>query len=344
MNLFDNLLAGVPSRYDAKPKRPLLEHDRDDDYILRIDNTTLEKFQACSRASKFYCVDRRQLRDSPALAFGGAIHEGLAVLYREGFGAVTSAVELTMTTLREKYSPNSDEWRTPQLACETILDYVDKYRNEHIKPVIFEGAPFVEKPFSLYVGEIHVDATLPYTYADLSDKKDSTELMYINKIHILWTGRLDMAITENDDNVFVLDHKTTSIGGVQFFSDFILSQQMLGYSWALRRLMPARNILGMVVNAIIQRKPTKTGKALEFVRQTYFHQKWMQDEWVQDVMSEISRFVNCLTTGFFPKATKWCFEKYGRCPYHEACTLPPDMRETFINSDEYVNVTWSPLH
>jgi len=342
MNLFDNLLANVPSRFDDKPKRALLEHDRDHDYVLRIDNTTLERQQTCPRSSQFYCVDRRQARASSALSFGGAIHEGLAVLYRDGFGAITPAVDACLKHLQLTYAPEADEWRTPQCACETLLDYVQHYQRDDIRPVIYNSAPFVEKAFSLHVGSINLDKTLPYTYAQLTDSPD-TEQMYIQNLHILWSGRLDIAATQGDENVFVVDHKTSSIGGDQFFADFLLSQQMLGYAWALRKLMPESNIVGTIVNAILQRKPTKTGKALEFKRQTYFQSKWMQDEWQADVIASIEQFVHHLCQGFFPKYTKWCFGKYGKCPYHEVCTLPPDMREAFLGSSEYVNVTWSPL-
>lgn len=345
MSLFNNLLSDIPSTFDDKPKRPLLEHDKDHDYILRIDNTTLERFQTCARSAEFYCVNRRQSRDSAALAFGGAIHEGLAVLYRDGFNQITKAVEVTLAKIKSTWQPEADEWRTPQLACETIIDYAEKYKHDTIKPITYDGELFVERAFSLYLGSIHLDRTLPQTAFELgvTMSEGQDQPLYINKLHILWSGRLDMAVTEGDDNVFVLDHKTTSIMGDQFFADFQLSQQMLGYVWAMRKLLPERNVIGTIVNAIAQRKPTKTGKSLEFKRQTFFQNLWMQEEWERDVMAGIERFVHSLCVGFFPKSPKWCFGKYGKCPYHEVCTLPPDLRMSLLNSGEYVNVTWSPL-
>lgn len=340
-----NILANVQT-VGCAPRRPLLEHDSDHDFILRIDNSTLETFQTCQRAAEFYCVERREAPSTPALLFGSAIHEGLAVLYGgpRTTERITDAVQATLNHMRTYYSPSADEWRTPQLACETMIAYCETYANELIRPVIADdGKRFVERPFSLHVGTITIDATLPYPARKLTDAIDSDEPLYIRKLHIFWSGRLDLAVTENDDNVWVTDHKTTSIGGNDFFADFQLSQQMNGYVWALRRLLPKRNIVGTIINAIIQRKPTKTGKQLEFRRESVYQPLWMEKEWVSDMLTNVERFAHSLVTGKFPKSTKWCFGKYGRCKYHEVCTIQPELRMSFLHGINYQNVTWSPL-
>jgi hypothetical protein len=337
MSLFDSLQLDLsaqrgPVAEDA-PKRPLLERDGEgDDYILRIDNSTLETFQACSRASEFQCIERRQKQPSAALAFGGAIHEGLEVLYRDGFVNLPRAIVACQTALDRVKFRDPDEWRTPACAEETLRRYVDTYQShDPICPIVSDGQLFIEQPFSLTIGEVTLNAHIA--------KLD----LFVRKLTILWSGRIDIAAHYGDANAYVVDHKTTSMGGVTFFGDFMLSQQMVGYNWALRKMLPQHNIVGTVVNAIIQRKPSKTGKSLEFSRQVYFHADWHVDEWKRDVLSEIERFLSCLVDGYFPKATKWCFGKYGQCPYHDVCTLPPHQREIMLNSSEYVNVTWSPL-
>jgi len=345
MNLFEelNLNAQVGIPEVSAPKRALLEHVHNHTYALRIDNSTLETFQTCSRAAKFYCVDRRQRLPSGALAFGSGFHLALDTIYTKGYAAEAEAIDLALAYLSANATPNPDEWRTPALLQDAIKAYCKEYRdNDAISPIKLNGTPLVEIPFSLTLGEIELNRHLPFTYADLTDD-DRTELMYIDKLIILWSGRIDIAGNYGDNDVYVIDHKTTSIGGPQFFADFYLSQQMVGYNWALRQILPEHKIVGTVVNAIIQRKPTRTGKGLEFARQTYFHQDWHVSEWQDDVMHEVERFVFSLVENSFPKATKWCFGKYGRCPYHEVCTLPPDQRRFMLDSREYINVTWSPL-
>lgn len=324
-------------------RRPLLERDSDHDYILRIDNSTLEYFQACSRAARFYCVDRRQAVPSAALTFGGAIHLGLETLYAEGFEALPKAIDRCVKYLDQITFRDPDEWRTPAIAEDTLRKYVAHYgMHDPIVPIHIANEPFIEQPFSLILGEIQIESNLAHSYRTLLNE-DCDDPVYVNRLIVLWSGRIDIAATFGDQYVYVVDHKTSSIGGPQFFADFMLSQQMVGYNWALRKLLPDYHIQGTVVNAIIQRKPTRTGRALDFERQTYFHTDWHVNEWQTDVMHHIEHFVYSLQNDHFPKCTKWCFGKYGKCAYHDVCTLPPDQRHIMLNSPEYTNVTWSPL-
>jgi hypothetical protein len=325
-------------------KRPLLEHDKDHDYILRIDNTTLEIFQGCPRAAEFYCVNRRQAIPSAALQFGGAVHVGLEHLYRHGFHELSFAIDAALKNLDEIKFRDPEEWRTPLVLQDTLEKYVEKYGGDDaVKPIKVDGEKFIERPFSLVLGEIEINDKLSYSSQTLTQTGNETEGLYIAKLTILWSGRIDIAANYGDAHVYVVDHKTTSIGGPQFFADFMLSQQMVGYNWALRRMLPSHAVLGTVVNAIMQRRPTKTGRALEFERQVYFHTKWHIEEWERDVMSQVETFVHSLNEGFFPKQTKQCFGRYGKCPYHDVCSIPPNQRHLILGSDEYSNVTWSPL-
>lgn len=328
-----------------EPKRPLLERDGDgDDFILRIDNTTLEIFQGCPRAAENYCVKRRQAIPTAALQFGGAIHVGLEHLYRDGFSSLSFAIEACLENLDKLKFRDPDEWRTPTIAQDTLEKYVEKYRNnDPCKPILVDGKKFIERPFALTLGEIQINSTLGYSERELTQQGEAAGQLYVAKLTIMWSGRIDIAANYGDAHVYIVDHKTSSIGGVQFFKDFMLSQQMVGYNWAGRKMLPDHKILGTVVNAIIQRRPTKTGRALEFERQVYFHTDWHVAEWEQDVMSQVATFVHSLCEGFFPKQTKQCFGKYGQCQYHNACTLPPNQRHLILDSPEYTNVTWSPL-
>jgi hypothetical protein len=215
------------------------------------------------------------------------------------------------------------------------MAYADHYKHDDVRVISHKGELFIERPFSLMLGTIEVNTEV--------DLWNDGAPVFIRKLTILWSGRLDMAVTCGDENVFVFDHKTTSMMGPTYFKDFLLSQQMQGYVWALRQIMSERNILGSIINVIAQRKPTKSGKSLEFARQAHLQASWQQDEWKNDVMREIEHFVHCLTTKNFPKAPKWCFGKYGQCQYHDVCTLPPEQRIGFLNGMNFKNVTWNPL-
>jgi hypothetical protein len=227
---------------------------------------------------------------------------------------------------------------------ETLERYVDKYAGDDaIKPIKVDGEKFIERPFSLVLGEIELDTNLAFPDYTLTQTGDDRRGLYVDKLTILWSGRIDIAANYGDGHVYVVDHKTSSVAGPTFFKDFMLSQQMIGYNWALRRMLPGHKIMGTVVNAIMQRRPTKTGRALEYERAVYFHTDWHVAEWEKDVMSQVETFVHSLVTGFFPKQTKQCFNRYGQCPYHDVCTLPPTQRHLILDGNDFSNVTWSPL-
>jgi hypothetical protein len=75
-----------------------------------------------------------------------------------------------------------------------------------------------------------------------------------------------------------------------------------------------------------------------------YQPEWMQNEWKQDMLSGVEQFMHSVTNNKFPKATKWCFGKYGKCKYHDVCTSPPNLRHAFLHGINYQNVTWSPLN
>lgn len=340
---FDPNEAGLPAQKEGK--RPLLEHISGDDYALRIDNSMLEVFETCPRSAEYYAVNRRQAPPSAALAFGGAIHEGLAILYKQGFTRANLAEAIDATTnylLKNPVAP--DQWRTPELACDILREYFDKYElTDPIKPIMIEGEIGVERRFSLALGVIDVNAVIDQPVQLLTNRTDiDIPDTAIKRIHVLWTGRMDIACTHLSDVISVCDHKTSSMGGPTFFQDFQLSQQTHGYCWAVSKLI-GKPVTSFILNAIIQRKPSRTGKNLTLERQFYKYEEAHLQEWERDVMAHVENFVHCLYTNYFPKNTKWCMGKYGRCQYHDICTLPPEQRLVMLNSSLYQNVSWSPL-
>lgn len=325
-------LSTTHTRKTDLPKRPFLTATSTPDvYDFNIDNTSLEQFQTCPRKAFNYIVLRREAPPSAALAFGGAIHEGLETWYK------TNDKRLALTNLLDYYNANlvTDQWRNPEHACNVLLRYIEHYTllGDDYTPV--ENG--VELPFRIPVGQIPVNSTVPYKRCDITDQPGDDHV-YISAINIHWTGKIDMIIQPP----FIVDHKTTSIVGPTFFDNFRLSQQMLGYIWACNKLGYERNVLAL--NAIALRKPTKTGKSVEFLRETFVYRPDQIDEWESDVFTYIADFFSALTTGYFAKAPVWCHGKYGTCPYFDVCSVHPRMREGLLNSPAYSNVSWTPLN
>ena len=154
---------------------------------------------------------------------------------------------------------------------------------------------------------------------------------------------MDLLATLGDSTIRVIDHKTTSMGGDTFFDDFTLSQQTVGYAWAASQLA-GTPVTEFLLNALMIRKPTRTGKGIEFERRSFFYPQYMQDEWKTDVLASVESFVFSMLHGSFPKYTKWCMGKYGSCQYHSVCSSPPQARDFVLSTDMFSNVSWSPLN
>jgi len=316
---------------------PLVDGD-----TLFIDNSTLERFVTCPRSAGYYVGLRRELNKSrAALEFGKIIHEALAYRYANYTGYVEPACVAGMVACLDKgfasYHPEDDEWRNYGIAVSAVQHYNATYPMEEFEVVQFGGKPFVEQPFAIPLGEITVNAELwirdPVT--------NEIRKAYVGTLKIVWKGKIDLAY-RRESFLYGMDHKTTSIMGPGFFSEFELSHQVHGYSWAIKKLLGSLP-RGFVINGLGIRKPTKTGKSLEFTRQIIPIYDSLVDEWELDTLHIVSDFVEMCRRGYLPKHTKWCVGKYGACEYKQVCGLEPAQRAAAIGSNEYRNVTWDPL-
>lgn len=341
----------LPTRRILKPVP-----EEPNSYYFTVDNSSLEYFTKCARAAEYYLVRSREPnRSAAALVFGGALHKAVEITLKHGVNEATIQKGVgAIYTHFETLPPAVEEWRTPDLAVEVFKKYCAKYPYELFSVARSEtGEPLVEIGFAIPLGSVKLGTRVKYTAQQLvvlgnvdeacGWQPDSTaEGLLIDKIYILWSGRMD-AILEWDGMFWVMDHKTTSIAGPGFYNDFILSMQTVGYTWAASKITGHR-VAGLVLNALVTRKPTKTGKAIEFERRRYPYSDDLLDEWEQDVMEIITQFFSRLQSGHFPKETAWCEAKYGQCKYHEVCTLPRAQRNVMLQGNLFRDVTWNPLH
>lgn len=323
------------------PSLPLVDGD-----TLFIDNSTLETFTTCARQAMYFAGLKRQGNgERVALKFGGIAHKVLEARYRAATSmyAQSPEVERVMVATAEKeyatWQPPMDDFRNYSCMIELIQRYGLEYPFENFDIVKTPaGVPMVEVPFALKLGTLTIDADLPVRQSD-----GQISVRHVGTINLVWTGKIDIG-AQLDNRLYIWDHKTTSVMGPSYFKEFDLSHAMIGYSWATEQIL-GRPVYGYVINAIGVRKPTKTGKAFEFVRQTYVLDRWKVDEWVTDTLHLVADFVENIRRGYAPKCTKWCFGKYGECQFFRVCSLPPEQREFMLyQTTEFGDVTWSPLH
>lgn len=342
-NPFD-LLSFDPSSVPLKlptsrPRRPLLElhPDEPDTYILRIDNSTLERLDTCPRSMQYYGISRRQGLSSAALAFGGALHLALEHYYKTG--DMESGIQLAESA----YAPTvlrPDEWRTPEFLSTTLRLYHRQYGLSDITPLALDGNPLVELPFSYPLGELEPDCKFAYSGRQLAGI-DSDSPLYVRKLYILWTGKVDLIYSHVGEPA-IMDHKTSSIDAPTFYDQFYLSQPVHGYAWAAQKLI-GKPITMFMLNAIIIRKPTKTGTSNLFIRKPYTIHPHNISEFERDVTHKIETFIHNAIEGYFPKSPVWCQSKYGNCQYFSVCTVDQSARDIMLSTDTFEDVTWSPL-
>ena len=340
-----SLIEELPTPKSELPRKRLLEHLSGDEYVLKIDNSSLENFAACDRASFYRLILGRTSAGSSALTYGKAIHAALEVLYRDGFdlprmlsaGAAVFALD----------PPGEGEWRTYTTFQQAILGYCNHYGIDEVTGDAFEvqtdkdGAPYVEAKFEDHIGEIQLDCELPFVGEQIVAGSDSQEPVHVSKLQIVWTGMIDL-IARHHDRVGIMDHKTTSVEGPSYYDSFNMSQQFIGYIRSARKLTQL-DVQGALLNVIIGRKPSKTGTSLDFSRRWYSYPEHLINEWQDDVLSLIEDFVERLKSGYFPKRTLWCTNKFGTCPFMNVCTLPSEHRDMMLHTSAYSTYTWNPL-
>lgn len=296
------------------------------DGCLYIDNSSMELFTTCPRQAYYYIIRKLELnRDRIALQFGEAFHTVLERLYkRYGTAYRSEADNADILSHASSLSLNTpeDDYRTIPYLVSAVSKYLTQYPAEPFEIVrLPDGSPAVELPFAYPLGVI-----------------DSP---VYGRITIIWVGKIDL-LYRSRGRLGVMDHKTTSIMGSQYFAEFEIAHQMYGYSAA------AEYILGeqcgeITINGLGCRKPTRTGVPHEFSRHIIPVDRDLANEWHDDCLCIVRDFIQHAEQGYFPKHTKWCIGKYGPCQYRGVCTLPPASREVALGTSEFKPVTWNPL-
>jgi hypothetical protein len=348
-NVID-LTIDLPAAHPPEPKgellRPLLTAlPQDGHYLLVLDNSSMEVFTRCPTAGLYRLVQRREAyARNAALTFGGALHEGIEALLR---GCSEAEQDQAIVEYFVENPAPPDEYRTVALALQVLRHYRDRQAlPDYEWTVLNDGELLIERPFELPLGVLEVNSQMQIP--------EWPEPRQVKAIHVAWAGRIDLIANTNNRNR-VVDHKTTSIAGDTYIPGFILSHQTIGYVWAAQQLWPTLDITGFCLNAIYLRKPHPSAKnlvakgpqggmpPLDFFRAYFDYSAERLEQWEQNTLTLAEDFVHCLIRQYFPMYTHHCFNKFGRCQYHDICTLDnPQWRSRMLMSDIYRDVTWSP--
>ena len=329
---------------DVAQRRMLLTPSQDDpdDYIMELDYSAMSNFMICPRKAENYSIHGREaVRDQSAMNFGGLFHKLDAQRLLVGFTERYAQEKvLTISEHFLRYPPAPADHRTADYMFQVMKGYEERYRTDGLKEKLYvhEGEPFVERPFKIKLATLEVDRVLPYRRELLVGDEGTS---YVRNIHVLYTGIMDALLRQNE-LFFVRDSKTSSRGGQEFEENFRLSLQTRGYCWAAQKLIGER-VAGLILNAIIVRPPTRTGKGIEYNTRTYFYSPDLLDEFEDNMKAHVEDFVSNLIRGYWPQVALSFKSPCPSCDYSENCSLPRAQRAADLASDLYRDVTWNPM-
>lgn len=352
------------------------------DGCLFVDNSMLEAFTTCPRALQYSRLNKRvSSADKPSLNFGSAIHTALEFRYRVAKDNPTSvALDSLQAEVLAKYFEENpaplDDWRNLNWAVETIKRYNQKYGNEEFSLLKYDeprkcdkcdgtGGQFKEPnqvvscPWCSGAGKTEVMVELSFalelfTYHRSWPSPDKTNILP-EMIKVIYTGKIDLPISL-DGQLWILDHKTTSMLGAGFFDSLKKSAQQRGYVWAFEQLT-GKTLAGFIVNAVRTKEPPiyvkeegMTGKkksvdwwAESLQRERFYTRPEDLIEWKSNTIALIKEFFYHYQQGLFPMKTAWCCGKYGRCQYFDVCDLAEKDRGLYLESGMFQDNDWSPL-
>lgn len=348
------------------------------EFLLVLDNTGMEKIKRCHMAGRNYLIlGREPHAKNSALTFGGAVHEALEIFHTREFiqsRGLMAPTETSDTVGNERihsfFSDNPappDEFRTATSACGVLRHYRQRcnpglYPDYEWEIMADEKGPIIERAFELPLGTITLDAWIRADEVFGSDEGnqeqrfiDGVPHVWVSVVHIAWSGRIDL-VTKHAGRVRITDHKTSSIDRDDFMQQFHLASQTIGYTWAAQQLWPDLDISGFCLNCLNFRKPAKShvgeltsrgpkgGEApLNFFRAYFDYSPLRVSEWYSRTMTTIEDFLHSFVRDYFPLNDHACFDKFGRCPYHDICLEDsPEVASALLNTDAFKQVTWNP--
>lgn len=315
------LESAAPPRYSTLIGRP-------------IDNTALSAYMRCpSEYHKSMVLHRRNDGiPSPSLGFGGTWHKALETHYKAAECSEADLIDQVITESSVHWVDHQipDDYRTLDRLHLEYKKYLRKYGlpwREEFKTFGWFLNPLVE-----ISGEIDLGARHPYAF----------KIDRIGKIQ-----------SQN----FIEDHKTTSRFDKNYFRQYELDNQMMGYA-ASAELITGVTITGVRINLAVIHKNDS-----EFVQRTVSFSRPRLDDWkrnldvwfgkIENSMEKLREYsviaggdavaIQNKIDEAFPMNLWACNgRKYGSCQYVGVCSMPPHLRQRSLE-DDFAVMPWNPL-
>lgn len=148
-------------------------------------------------------------------------------------------------------------------------------------------------------------------------------------LRILYEGIIDAVVEiPSPFGIYIVDHKTAS----RRSTPFKLSNQFIGYAWALETHQ-------VVINRIGFQKTLEAKDKYQRLYQSY--EKPIIQEWIQSTIYWVHVLVNYIDTGYFPPNFTSC-DKYSGCIFQQVCGSIPAIRDFKLQALYFQGEPWSP--
>lgn len=274
---------------------------------------------------------RRTDRISAALGYGGTWHKGLETHYKAAKCSQDDLIDQVTLAMSEDWEDHGieDEHRT---LARLILEY-KKFLRQYGLPWMEESKTigWPESPFVELNGEVAIPGAR-HPYAFKIDRVYSSQGQY-----------------------FIEDHKTTSRFDKNYFRQFELDNQMMGYAY-VAQLLTGKPIAGVRISVHVIHKNDSL-----FERRTISFSQPRLDDWARNLdvwFDSIEGARQAMGDDFttqtlvdrqtvvdtaFPMNLWACSgRKYGSCQYIGVCSMPPHLRQRTLEDDFEVK-PWNPL-
>ena len=270
-----------------------------------FDSTKIKTFMASPRGYFYeYVLGWRSEAPNIHFVFGGAWHEAMEIIHKDGFdaGSLKIAMQKFIDEF-EKLYPDKDTWeqfypKTPGVALNALMAYVETYKNKDREDEV------------LYT---EVSGALPVSDENIVNFKLDT-------------------LIKNKNRYFSREHKTTSRMGLSWEKSWSINFQVDTYNYALNMLYPMLKEShgdgypqGVVINGVGLYK----SKSPQFQRVHIYKQensilkyKIEANYWIDAIKREMELLADCSpddpVMAAFPCNTEGC-NNYGGCKIAHLC-------------------------
>lgn len=269
-----------------------------------VDYTMMSTFLRCRKRYWWRMVRNLVgLQPPTAAEFGRCIHKALDVWHLE------HAKDKVLAMFKSEFKEDpTDEKRTIEVGVKLLSLYMEKYEQEG---------------FVVRECELEFSLDIPGTERTL-------------------IGRVDKVI-EWDGAIYVMDHKTTSRLGYEFFNKIKPNMQFDGYIWAVRQ-MGYPTCSGVVMDALLVAKgltvPSQLARLTPLARDISTRTEEDLKRYITNIQAIIDDMEYCYDQDEWYENTESCCD-FIECPYRKLCKEDDNIRERIVSSDFKTEV-WSP--